>query len=116
MPCQLNVLEAMLHCSYKAWRLSKEGINSTEAEQPGNDIRHNSNSVAIAAWQISQLEANVNPAIRATNSQIIQVHQKKARQLLSDATSSMLSKSEPPPFIKSAIVQNAGLKGTVIKN
>jgi len=95
MSPQFNVLEAMLHCSYKAWRLSKEGIISIEAEQQANQIRHNSNSVAIAAWQIRQLDANINQATTVKSSK----HQKKALQLLKD-TLSMLNNSQPPPFYK----------------
>ena len=88
MSPQFNVLEAMLHCSYKAWRLSK-------VEHPGNDIRQNSNSVAITAWQISQLADNNNQATTVKSSK----HQKQALQLLKD-TSLMLGNSEPPPFYK----------------
>jgi hypothetical protein len=95
MPLQLYVLEAMLQCSYKAWRLSKEGVNSTEGEYLGNDIGHTASPVAIAAWQINQLPERAIVTGKASKPE------KLAFQLLSDAET-LLDKNEPPLFYKVA--------------
>jgi hypothetical protein len=84
----------MVHCPYKAWRLSKEAINPTGAAHPlGDNIRRTASSVATTAWQITQLPDG------AINTDTPSRQQKLALQLLSD-TRSLLAKNEPPPFYK----------------
>lgn len=81
MKPQTQVLEAMLHCQYKAWQLSKEVLPDLETTNP----------VVILAQQISQ-----GISIKERTPAKLE---KQAQALLKNGAE-VLSKDQPPPFYK----------------
>ena len=83
MQLQLNILEAMLYCPYKAWQLSK--LEALEYSTP--------NPVVLLASQINQQ--------LAPSEKISAKLQKQAEALLAETTE-LLGKEQPPNFYKIA--------------
>ncbi|WP_214072628.1 IS66 family transposase [Mucilaginibacter sp. dw_454] len=86
MELQFNALEAMLYCSYKAWKISKEEI------QQHTDPSKINNPIAIAAWEMSY-SPDQSKLIKSSRNHI------QAQQLLNN-TIAVLSKDQPPPYYK----------------
>jgi predicted RecB family nuclease len=94
MQPELNVLQAMLHCSYKAWKLSKDPfITNTEAYLEAGIFAPD--PVSLRAWQLSQ---SLPEMVKPNKSNQVK-HDQKAQQLLKD-TEELLSKTDPPTFYK----------------
>jgi len=81
MKPQPHLLEAMLHCPYKAWQLLKQ-------EPPKYNV---SNPIAVLAWQIGQELSPTGPVSERL--------QKQAQALLK-VTTDLLNKDQPPAFYK----------------
>jgi len=96
MQPDLSILEALLHCPYKAWRLSREGV-IPPTENPGKCY----SPVALNAWQIS-ISGKISPG---PSNKV----NKQAEQLLADAEQ-VLNLSKPPAFYKITHCSECGFK------
>ncbi len=90
MEPQYQILEAMLHCPYKAWLLSKQEL-PVQTELPGTGL----NPITILAWQISQSKDTRSQGLISKSPK----NHKQATQLLAD-TENLLSKKTSPQFYK----------------
>src|SRR5688572_27932714 len=112
MEPRLNTLQAMLHCSYKAWRLTKENFgceqklqtisgSKTQIVLPTKKITTH-DKLAIAALCYAQTDAT-NQSIEIAeifygtqlSTICISRYAKQAKKLL-DETQNIISKNEPP--------------------
>ena len=85
-----NMLEAMLHCPYKAWLLSRQDLPE-EFELP-NTV---SNPIITSAWSISHLQ---NAEVQVLKKRPYK-YEKQATQLLVDLED-VLSQQSSPPYYK----------------
>jgi hypothetical protein len=89
MQPQIHILEAMLHCPYKAWLLSK-----TEILAQTEPLNGAPNPIALLAWKLSQHQNLGQVQITKPPK-----NHKQAFQLLAD-TEDLLSKNTAPVFYK----------------
>jgi hypothetical protein len=90
----LAILQAMVYCPYKAWRLS----NENNLVSTGNfDMGFLKDEVPQLAWQIVQSQTLFDSTISSKAMR----HTEKAQKLLA-ATETLLAKDSPPPFYKIA--------------
>ena len=86
------VLQAMLYCPYKAWRLSEEKTSIMTGNFNNSFFN---DDIAQLAWQMAQLRDLSDPIISSKANK----HSEKAQQLLA-ATETLLAKDSPPAFYR----------------
>lgn len=90
MKPELNVLEAMLHCPYKAWKLAKEPFSASNGETEYYQNKYNPVSTAA----LRPVSTRVGDGIKSKPPR----HSQKAHQLLAD-TEAILRRPIRPPSI-----------------
>jgi predicted RecB family nuclease len=92
----LNVLQAMLACPYKAWQLNKD-FQQTVDNTPAWTSNAIQDIIPIAAWYLEHSEANPTQG----EAKKLLKHKKRADDLLERAKS-ILNKDIPPAFYRNS--------------
>jgi len=128
-----NILQAMLHCQYKAWQLSRSEDEQTDIHQhlpiiteatikvPVNSLTLTDKLVLTALSQCqsqysnqSLLSVRITNALDQTSIIKIRADSKKAQKLFADAENT-INKNEPPAFYRNSHCPECQFKETCYK-